>query len=302
MFRYCFLSLSILAAFWSYAQKPDTLTNLPAGAQIYAPQYDQTGQWGYLLGQNSVHRQQFAEKYYVEGMYTIKGLIAHLAGTYEHPLNYVEFNVYAVGENRLPGNRLGGRQVLYQELDLSGDAMPVTFNAPITVQDSFYVTFNVFDYVHGGYDGDTLGLYMGVDGTRSMLDLANFGRNAIQAHNHHKEDWKDFYTQNFTPIATHFALFPIVEVVDETVLTVNNQSLEINIFPNPAVDRIQIVPKESIDYIVIYDLMGHVMYQEENVASQSMDVSDWSPGSYVMKMTTGTKTFVKKVIIQPSEK
>ena len=37
-----------------YAQETDTLSNIPEGNTLYAPEYNGTGQWGYVLGQNSV--------------------------------------------------------------------------------------------------------------------------------------------------------------------------------------------------------------------------------------------------------
>lgn len=282
------------------AQTVDTLSNLSEGTPLYAPRYTNSGQWGYVLGQNSSYRQQFGEKYTIEGTATVKGLITHLTGVFNHPNNYVEFNVYQVANNGLPGNRLGGKQVFYKNLNLSGEAFTVTFNTPIPVQGSFFVTFNVFDYLHGGYDGDTLGLMMGEAGSRSTKDLANFGRNAVQAHNHTKEDWKDFYSQNFTPIATHFALFPIIESDGITALAVEESAAAIKIFPNPASDRFRVeLPNES-QSLTVYNLMGEVIYQSiAGDTEKEIEVSNWTPGSYLIQVLTKDKgVFSEKIIIR----
>ncbi len=280
------------------AQTVDTLSNLPEGTSLYAPRYTNTGQWGYVLGQNSSYRQQFAEKYYIDGQANVTSLITHLTGVVNNEDNYVEFNVYQVGENGLPSNRLGGKQVLYKNLDLSGEAMKVSFNTPIAVQDSFFVTFNVLDYLHGGFDGDTLGLMMGEDGSRSTEDLGNFGRNAIQAHNHTKEDWKDFYTQNFTPIATHFALFPIVEAEGITALASAESETRATLFPNPATDRFHLGLEVDCERMTVFDLMGEVVFEAEGAEIQNgVDVSEWPSGSYLIRLAMSDKGFVVERLV-----
>ncbi|MBT1688117.1 T9SS type A sorting domain-containing protein [Dawidia soli] len=202
------------------------MRNFSADTELYAPQYSNPGQWGYILGQNHLYRQQFAEKYNVHGKVKIIGIIAYLAGSFENENNFVEFNVYSVGSTRLPDKKLASVQRLYKDLQLDGGAYYLPLTAPITVADSFYVTFNVQDYMHGGYDGDTLGLYCGLPGSRSEADLKKFGRNAVQAHNHVMEDWKDFYSQNFSPISTHFALFPVVEYSGQGTSTLKNHAVD----------------------------------------------------------------------------
>lgn len=307
-----FIFAIVLFAAPLYAQQTDTLSNLPNGAILYAPKYNGNGQWGYILGQNSAYRQQFAEKYSIEGSATIKGIVTHLVGTFTHPDNYVEFNVYEEAPNGLPGSRIGGKQLFYKDLDLSGDTMTVTFSTPLPVQGSFFVTFNVLDYLHGGYEGDTLGLMVGEPGSRSESDLQNFGRNAIQAHNHTKEDWKDFYTQNFTPIATHFALFPIIEMggtvtgIEDGFIT-KNELILYPPYPNPATKTVNVkytLNKTSEVSLQIYDIYGRKMYQK-NLGTQTsgeheeiIDVDGFTEGAYLLLMGSGTMKLASKIIIK----
>lgn len=281
------------------AQQIDTLSNLTKGTELYAPQYTGTNQWGYILGQNSSYRQQFAEKYEIEGGATVTGLVTHLTGVFDNPDNYVEFNVYEVADNGLPGNRLGGKQVFYKDLDLSGQAFSVTLSTSISVMDSFFVTFNVLDYLHGGYDGDTLSLMMGEPDSRSAEDLSNFGRNAIQAHNHTKEDWKDFYTQNFTPIATHFALYPIIEIKESVVLNVEKSSEQIKLYPNPASERVYIQSSINDERITVFDFAGKIIFQKNiRTTVEEIDVSEWTAGGYIIQvLTKDQNTFYEKLII-----
>ncbi len=267
---------------------------------MYAPSYSNPGQWGYILGQNSSYRQQFAEKYTIDGLATINGVIAHLSGVFENSDNYVEFNVYQVAENGLPGNRLGGKQVFYKDLDLSGEQMTVSFNTSITVQDSFFVTFNVLDYLHGGYEGDTLGLMAGEPGSRPVEDLGNFGRNAVQAHNHNKEDWRDFYTQNFTPIAIHFALFPIVGSDQVTALT-DVSSAQIKVYPNPDSDWFYIKVPDQYKTITVYNVLGEIVHQNDwsrGLDLLEIEVGNWTKGSYLIRIQTErNQLFFERIII-----
>lgn len=191
-----------------------TLKNHPAGTPLVLLKYTQGGEWGYILGHNSFLRQQYAEKYYIPGRRArVVGVVTHHGGRVTNQNNIAEYGVYSVGSNRLPATQLGGKQVLYKDINLSGNAMTTMFNSPIAVADSFFVSFNLFDYAHGGYEGDTVGLYCGQDGCRTAADIsANKGRNVVQRHNHSIVDWRDFYTQNLTPIATHFAIYPIIEL------------------------------------------------------------------------------------------
>lgn len=306
------ISTMVLIVPWVYAQEIDTLSNLPDAQALYAPKYDGPGQWGYMLGQNSYFRQQFAEKYNIDGNARVKGLIVHLNGTYQHPENYVEFNVYEVAANGLPGSRIGGKQLFYKDLNLSGNAMTVTFSSPLPVADSFFVTFNVLDYLHGGFEGDTLGLMSGEPGSRQDNDLKNFGRNAVQAHNHAREDWKDFYTQNFTPIATHFALFPIVELgkiitgIEDEQITAEKLIL-FPTYPNPATGELNIkyyLEKASSVSIKIYGIHGKQMYvkrlgtQTSGDHQQAIDVHNFSGGTYIYVVESDNVKLAGKVFVR----
>ena len=307
-----YISAFVLIPPLACAQVTDTLSNLADGTTLYTPEYNGPGQWGYVLGQNSSFRQQFAEKYNIEGNATVKGLVVHLNGTYEHRENYVEFNVYEVAPDGLPGSRIGGKQLFYKDLDLSGNAMTVTFPSPLPVVDSFFVTFNVLDYLHGGFEGDTLGLMAGEPGSRQDTDLKNFGRNAVQAHNHAKEDWKDFYNQNFTPIATHFALFPIVELgvtitgVEDPLIK-EKQVMLFPTYPNPATNELNInyyLDKTSNVSIHIHDMLGKQVYfkrlgtQTTGAYLQAIDVHNFPGGTYIYVVESDNVKLGGRVLVK----
>jgi len=188
----------------------DTLRNHDAAAVLFLPIYE-APQRGLILGHNSPLRQQYAEKYFIAGIGRLAGVVAHVGGRYANPDNTVDFAVREVGADGLPGARLGGAAVRYADLDLTGSARFVAFSSPVSVTDSFFVTFDLGDYGHGGFEGDTLGLYACQPGCRDSSDLAVYGRNAVQRHNHNRVDWRDFHYQNLTPLLIHFAIYPVGE-------------------------------------------------------------------------------------------
>lgn len=289
----------------TWAQQVDTLRNFPKEISIYAPKYASSNGWGYYLGLNHVANQQFAEKYHLVGGGKVLGVVAHLQGKYANPNNYVEFNVYEVGTNRLPGRRLNTHGIPYRSLDLSGNAYLVMFAKPVTVSDSFYVSFNVDDYLHGGYEGDTLGLMAGVPGSRKREDLVRFGRNVVQAHNHDREDWKDFYTQNFSPLAVHFALFPIVEWAEPTALADEKMGAKGFVFyPNPMRDVLHIQQQSSfhhLSHVELKNLAGQTVLSkalsnQEDKNTMTFDGLEQLPkGMYLLLLHSDKGVLVQKI-------
>jgi hypothetical protein len=289
----------------AWAQQVDTLRNFPKELGIYAPKYASSNGWGYYLGLNQVANQQYAEKYHLVGGGKVLGVVAHLQGKYANPNNHVEFNVYEVGTNRLPGRRLNTHAIPYRSLDLSGNAYQVIFAKPVTVSDSFYVSFNVDDYLHGGYEGDTLGLMAGVLGSRKREDLVRFGRNVVQAHNHDREDWKDFYTQNFSPLTIHFALFPIVEWTEPTALADEKMATNgLVSYPNPMRDVLYIQQQSSLNnlsHVELKNLSGQTVLSkaitnnsEGNTAT--LDGLELLPkGMYLLMLHSNKGVLVQKI-------
>ncbi len=258
------LLFSVCAGIDAQAQH-DTLKNHASGLPLDTDQYTAPSQWGYYLGHNYKYQQQFAEKYYVSGHTHVIGVVAHLTGTYTNGHNEAFFRVFEVGTNGLPGTELEHGHADFEDLDLSGGATVVLFHHEAHAEDSFFVSFDLGDYAHGGHEGDTIGLLYAPDGSRDAADLANFGRNVIQEHSHSSVVWKDFYSQNFTPVATHLAIYPIVELDHVGISSVFAHGLTLSApYPNPAVDQIYI--PFSLDApdqisIEIMDMSGRIVYR-----------------------------------------
>lgn len=281
-------ALSLLSNLSSFAQ--DTLRNLPNTAARTIHSY--SSGWGFYTGHNGNYTEEFAEKYYINGSRTLLGVISEHTGVVANKKNKSQFKAYTVNANRLPGTLKASKNVPYGSIDLSGTPMVTIFPTPATVADSFFVSFNLTDYAHGGFDGDTIGLLYGIDGSRPSSDLSNFGRNVVRHHSHDNPIWKDFYSQNFTPIATHFALFPILSASTTGIndLTTNEFSIT-KIFPNPFTESFTLQLNDNkLQKLTLffYNDLGQMVKSQivENNAFNSngtqINCQDLPPGKYIV--------------------
>jgi hypothetical protein len=199
------------------------------------------------------------------------------------------------------------KNVPYGNIDLTGTPMLTLFPTPATVSDSFYVSFNLTDYAHGGFEGDTIGLLYGVDGSRPSSDLAKFGRNVARHHSHGSPIWKDFYSQNFTPIATHLALFPILSASTTRIddFTTNEFSIT-KIFPNPFTENFTLQLKNNkLQKLTLffYNDMGQMVKSqiiENNAAILNgiqIDCQDLPSGKYIV-LIKGEKSGIGTQLIK----
>jgi hypothetical protein len=155
------------------------------------------------------------------------------------------------------------------------------------------VSFNLTDYAHGGFDGDTIGLLYGEDGSRPNTDLPRFGRNAVRHHSHGSPIWKDFYSQNFTPIKTHYALFPILAPATIGINELKTDEFKIaSVYPNPFVETVYLkIEKIEASYLTIniYNDLGKIVKSLntesiEFTANQEIkiDCKELAAGKYIV--------------------
>ena len=73
-----------------------------------------------------------------------------------------------------------------------------------------------------------------------------------------------------------------------------SKSTEINIFPNPSSDRIEISIDENLDEVSIFNLNGQLVLNKKG--SKTIDISTLSKGVYILKLITQNSTYAKKLI------
>jgi len=82
-------------------------------------------------------------------------------------------------------------------------------------------------------------------------------------------------------------------------LNVNNDAFStVSVYPNPATDNIAIKGLTEDATVVIYDLNGSAVKTIDlGVGTSTVSVSDLLEGSYILKATTATGTFTKKIAV-----
>jgi hypothetical protein len=280
-----------LSVFNGFVFSQDTLRNLSSVATRTINKY--SSGWGYYTGSNNLYREEFAEKYYINGSRVLIGVISEHTGIVSNPNNTSQFRAYTVGSNGLPAALKASKNVPYGQINLTGNPMVTIFTNTAQVTDSFYVSFNLTDYAHGGFEGDTVGLMYGVHGSRPSGDLSKFGRNAIRRHSHAGPDWKDFYSQNFTPVATHFALFPILESSSVGINEIKTDEFTISkVYPNPFKDAFTLkLNHTEIENITvsIFNSLGQLV-SKKNYSKLDFDMnnaviincSEINAGNYIL--------------------
>ena len=72
----------------------------------------------------------------------------------------------------------------------------------------------------------------------------------------------------------------------------------INVYPNPAVDRIYIhIPEKQNFELQIFNILGECIVQKElSSGSNKIDISSLAKGIYVVQLTSANRTFQQKLI------
>ena len=83
------------------------------------------------------------------------------------------------------------------------------------------------------------------------------------------------------------------------LLPVENQSRDgiIEIFPNPVSDILYIKsPVSGEATLTIYDMFGHVYFQDYSISMHSIDLNCLSPGHYILSYSTNKKTYTARFL------
>ena len=95
---------------------------------------------------------------------------------------------------------------------------------------------------------------------------------------------------NFTPTHAIFA----------TASEVNNfENSFIDVYPNPATDKVFIASKYLIKSLKVYDISGKLCFQDNTISNQyELDVSRFSKGMYTINIIDKENSFVTKVFVE----
>jgi len=287
------------------AQQTHTLQHIAPEAATEMPDYwgSEPGAWGYTIGHNYYGDEAYGEKYAISGSGSVVGVIAYLGGTSNSNVN-ASYKVHAVATTGLPGAALATKSFAMGSAPTDGTTPHMqTFNSTVAVQDQFFVVLDLGDYSHDPLQGDTLCLMSGPHGSRPESDNV-FGRNVIRWHGHGTPNWKDFYTQNFTPISTYFAIYPVMQGAAVGVGEHELGDASLSVFPMPFLDelniRLEATSTEPLR-IHLFDASGRLLQsQQYSMAGGEqllrLDTQALANGTYVVAFEQGASRYARTIV------
>lgn len=263
---------------------------------------------GFLTGHNDYGDEEFGEKYEIQGVAKLLGVSAiHLGTDGTAGSVMASYRSYSVGDTGLPATLLSTKEVSYNMVPVNGQLNTVFFDAPVDVNNQFFVSFRLGDYSHGGLGTKRIAVSHSPDGSRTS-DLDVYGKNVIRWHSHGAAIWKDYRTENFNDYspAIYFSLFPVVELSDMAVVDLNKKGSIGAVYPNPSQGFFKVPINSSAGGKVslkLFDMAGkQVMERQQNVTLGKTEVvfsgENLEKGIYILSITTPDGAISQKVSIK----
>lgn len=258
--------------------------------------------WGYYLGHNVFGDEAFGERYEISGSNSVVGVIAYLGGTSVSNTT-ATYSVHNVGTAppQMPGPAIASKSFQLGSAPTDGQTPHmIMFDAPASVQDSFFVTLDLGDYSHDPLVGDTICLMSGEHDSRPASD-DTFGRNVVRKHSHAPTPaWKDFHTQNFTPVSTYFAIYPIMSAA-VGILEMGLGAMTMDLYPVPMANELNIALDlhEDLPFrVLLFGMDGRLLHTEQFATGRDvvqLNVSGLVAGTYVVAIEQGRSRIARMV-------
>lgn len=262
---------------------------------------------GYYTGHNSYGDEEFAEKYEISGSAQLVGVSAIHLGQDGTGNLLAGYKAYTVGSDGLPASQLANKSVLYSEIPVNGTITTQLFSSPVNVTGSFFVSFNLGDYAHGGLGTKLIAVSHSPHGSRPASDLGVFGRNAIRFHSHGAPAWADYQTENFSNYspAVYFALFPVVQLSGLSTVEFDKKGNVGAVYPNPSTGNFKVPVQSNAGgeaELKLFDMSGKLVSQKkERLSSGKIEIAfsnqNLQKGIYLLWIKTPEGAVSQKVII-----
>lgn len=129
------------------------------------------------------------------------------------------------------------------------------------------------------------------DNQSSVVNLEDDGKIVIGGYVH-----RDYLDANNVYVSPQYGLSSIR--IEQGVLS--NESFDLHdkttIFPNPVTDNLNIISKEEIKEIKIFDLQNKLILLTNKVNNNSLDLGKIEDGLYIIVISTDNNTYFKKFI------
>ena len=132
-------------------------------------------------------------------------------------------------------------------------------------------------------------------GNPNQQDPGGFS-NSIPYDNFANEEYWGIVTRDRVPKEAYYV---VQEIYEATSLSVNENFLDISVYPNPVSDGFLNVinPSNEALNISVYDLNGRLVHSQQ-IIFDSIDISQLSGGFYSLLITNGKRTTAKKIVVK----
>ena len=132
-------------------------------------------------------------------------------------------------------------------------------------------------------------------GNPNQQDPGGFS-NSIPYDNFANEEYWGIVTRDRVPKEAYYV---VQEIYEATSLSVNENFLDISVYPNPVSDGFLNVinPSNEPLNISVYDLNGRLVHSQQ-IIFDSIDISHLSSGFYSLLITSGKRTTAKKIVVK----
>ena len=132
-------------------------------------------------------------------------------------------------------------------------------------------------------------------GNPNQQDPGGFS-NSIPYDNFANEEYWGIVTRDRVPKEAYYV---VQEIYEATSLSVNENFLDISVYPNPVSDGFLNVinPSNEPLNISVYDLNGRMVHSQQ-IIFDSIDISHLSGGFYSLLITSGKRNTAKKIVVK----
>ncbi|SDR66787.1 Listeria/Bacterioides repeat-containing protein/Por secretion system C-terminal sorting domain-containing protein [Polaribacter sp. KT25b] len=90
-----------------------------------------------------------------------------------------------------------------------------------------------------------------------------------------------------------------ISAVDKNVLSADEfikEKQNIMVYPNPAKDKIKIFSNTTIKNVLVYNVLGKLVYKSEKLNNSTVDLSNFSKGIYFVKVFSDGSSTTKRIV------
>ena len=152
----------------------------------------------------------------------------------------------------------------------------LTWSDPVHISKDFMHAYSEFAYPQ-----------LAIVNDMAVIAVMEDGETGTFVQGDDNDGGNNFYHGFATPLTE---LFPGIDAVEETI----SHNVQMSIFPNPAVDQLNVTLNQSAD-IVIYNIMGQsVMNVNGHVGANSINISNLTSGIYFVNAGSDVQKFIVK--------